>query len=161
MTTNNNHVDNRNKVLRELKDAGVRTVRLAFSGGNDEGSVYETVFLDADSNPVAVSLSENRAYECTSYNQATKSWDTNWIVTTWDAPSPSGSTRVERPATPDEISHANDIDTLEAPIYDKFGSFAGEFYVDGVLVWDVVTGTYTLSGQETVQSYESFEFENE
>lgn len=158
MITNNNHVDNRNKVLRELKDAGVSTVRLSFSGGNDEGSVYETVFLDADSNPVAVSLPENRAYENTEYNQATKTWDKRWVV--WDNFS-STFPRQSRPATPDEISHANDIDTLEAPIYDKFGSFAGDFYVDGVLVWDVVAGTYTLSGQETVQSYESFEYENE
>lgn len=158
MVTTNNHVDNRNKALRKLKDAGVSTVRLAFSGGNDEGSVYETVFLDADSNPVAVSLYENRAYENTEYNQATKNWDTRWVV--WENFS-STLPRQSRPATPDEIIHANDIDTLEAPIYDKFGSFAGEFYVDGVLVWDVVAGTYKLSGEETVQSYESFEFENE
>ena len=158
MVTTNNHVDNRNKALRKLKDAGVSTVRLAFSGGNDEGSVYETVFLDADSNPVAVSLYENRAYENTEYNQATKNWDTRWVV--WENFS-STLPRQSRPATPDEIIHANDIDTLEAPIYDKFGTFAGEFYVDGVLVWDVVAGTYKLSGEETVQSYESFEFENE
>ena len=158
MVTTNNHVDNRNKALRKLKDAGVSTVRLAFSGGNDEGSVNKTVFLDADSNPVAVSLYENRAYENTEYNQATKNWDTRWVV--WENFS-STLPRQSRPATPDEIIHANDIDTLEAPIYDKFGSFAGDFYVDGVLVWDVVAGTYKLSGYETVESYESFEFENE
>lgn len=51
------------------------------------------------------------------------------------------------------------VDLMLMPMYDKYGSFAGEFYVDGMLVWDYESKTVKMSGSETVESYEDFEDE--
>ena len=42
------------------------------------------------------------------------------------------------------------------PVYDKYCSFAGEFYVDGKVIYDVEKETITMTGSEEVPSYESF-----
>jgi len=47
------------------------------------------------------------------------------------------------------------------PVYDKYYSFAGEFHVSGTVVWDVVAKTCKMNGQESVETYESFEDEIE
>jgi hypothetical protein len=38
---------------------------------------------------------------------------------------------------------------VQQPIWDRYGSFAGDFSVYGVYVWDVVNGTSKFKGQET------------
>jgi hypothetical protein len=45
---------------------------------------------------------------------------------------------------------------LCSPIYDKYGSFAGEFNVDGTLTWDVKAGTITDEGDETTPKTEPY-----
>lgn len=49
--------------------------------------------------------------------------------------------------------------TLVRPVYDRYGGFAGDFSVSGVVVWDAAARTVTIEGQESVAQYESFEEE--
>jgi hypothetical protein len=55
----------------------------------------------------------------------------------------------------------NDKETLETIMYnsgclEEYGSFAGEFYVEGTVNLDVFTGKWAMEGQETLEQCESF-----
>ena len=54
----------------------------------------------------------------------------------------------------------NDKETLETIMYnsgclEEYGSFAGEFYVEGTVNLDVFTGKWAMEGQETMEQYEN------
>jgi hypothetical protein len=51
------------------------------------------------------------------------------------------------------------ITYLTEPIYEEWGSFAGEFSVHGTLFWDCATQKVTLEGSESVEEYQSFDKE--
>jgi hypothetical protein len=57
----------------------------------------------------------------------------------------------------DIITNEDIIESLSAPIYEKYGTFAGEFYVHGTLVWDVPAIKVYMKGQESNTVYEPFE----
>lgn len=102
-----------------------------FSGGNDEGGV-NNISIRKDGKEVC-ELQE--LYE-------TSSWDgTKWVTST--------------PTDPDKPY----IDSLVAPVYGKYHSFAGDFYVDGVLTWNCKDKTCKMDGSETTPSSEGFEEE--
>ena len=42
------------------------------------------------------------------------------------------------------------------PVYEQYDTFAGEYYVNGTVVWDVKTRKVTNEGVEEVSSSESF-----
>lgn len=46
---------------------------------------------------------------------------------------------------------------LSKPVYDKYGSFAGEFQVDGEVIWDVEKETVVRRGEESEMRGEEFE----
>lgn len=48
------------------------------------------------------------------------------------------------------------ITYLQDPLYDRWGSFAGEFSVYGTIEWNVTTRKVTLDGSESVEDYTSF-----
>lgn len=48
---------------------------------------------------------------------------------------------------------------LQGPIDDEYGSFGGDFHVDGTLTWDRIAGTVKMEKTETVDSYETSEEE--
>ena len=134
-----------------LRDLGVSTVRLEFSGGNDEGGIDHAEYLDADGNPVEVPKSG--AYERT-YYQGGKEHNDGWVV--YDRSISENWSEQYRPATDEEILWGKVNKVLCAPVYAKYYTFAGEFYVDGTLTWDVDKGTYEMHGQEETRSWESF-----
>ncbi len=45
-------------------------------------------------------------------------------------------------------------EALEAPVYDKYSSFAGEFYVDGTVVWNVLKEAVSMTGQESHEEWD-------
>lgn len=49
-----------------------------------------------------------------------------------------------------ETDHKAIADALSKPVYDEYYSFAGEFHVNGEVVWDVNTRTISMSGEEEV-----------
>ncbi len=144
------------EAMQVLLAAGVVTVKVSFSGGNDEGGPDGTTFLDAAGNEVTRPLSH--AHEGTEWNPDTKAWESvGWIASgPWDREAGRAN---YRSATDEEVQWAKVAAVLEAPIYDRWGSFAGEFYVHGTCTWDVATGTHRLTGQESHEEYDDFSYE--
>lgn len=141
--------------MQTLSDKGIAKVVIEFSGGNDEGGADSISYFDAEGNDVEGVKNPN-AY-------LTQEWDsvrrtvkvTGWQVSEWD---PIERRSNYRPATEDEIALAKVNAILEGPIYDRFGSFAGEFSVYGQVIWDVAAGTHTMTGQESHEVWDSFSY---
>jgi hypothetical protein len=139
------------QAMQALKDLGVTKVSIPFSGGNDEGGADDIDYFDADGNTVE-GIPTNQAHLSQKWDADHQTFvDEGWMVTNWNV-RPS----VSRPATDEEVTVAKLTQVLEYPIYDRWGSFAGEFYVQGTLTWDVSTGKHTLEGQESHEVWESF-----
>lgn len=134
----------KSRALQELRNKGVVKVEIAFSGGNDEGGAESFHAYDTEGNEVTIG--EANAYK--DYRSE------KWTVYEYDRQTGG---RIQRDATPDEIVLASIREVLEEPIYDRYGSFAGEFYVDGTLTWDVLAGTNKMRGQEELRHWEEFE----
>ena len=63
-----------------------------------------------------------------------------------------GQAQYAEPETPDtKLAVA-----MVVPVYERYGSFAGEFYVRGEVVYDVATGEVDMHGEEETRSWESF-----
>jgi hypothetical protein len=129
------------QALDELRSRGVATVEIQFSGGNDEGGTDGIAFLDADGNEVEAPPSPNV------YTVYTAGGGTEIRAGGWQE---------SRAATAEEIRQHNVYRVLEQPIYDRYYTFAGEFYVEGTVTWDIAKGTHEMHGQEQVSSWESF-----
>lgn len=138
--------------MEALRSLGVVTVELEFSGGNDEGGVDSTSFFDADGNEVSVPV--GGAFKYTRY-EGGKEVDKGWHVRTGEYDKPFADQI--RPATDEEIRWSELEHVLSGPIYKRYYTFAGEFYVHGTLTWDVTTGEHKMRGQESHEVWEDFE----
>lgn len=139
----------RSIVFAKLKQLGITRVDVSFSGGNDSGGADGMTVTYADG------TTKDESPFPDVHPRAVQEYRTgNWVV--WGDFVP-GVGRTHRPATPAEIEAVQWSDALEAPIYNRWGSFAGEFSVSGTLVWDVTAGEVRLTGEEEVSSYETFE----
>lgn len=101
------------RALSMLKATGATSALVTFSGGNDEGGV--------DSIELIFSPTERREIEYTDERM-------------WD---PVQKRDVAYQVTPDQKTINALWDLLSAPVYDRYGSFAGEFYVSGQIVYDI------------------------
>lgn len=135
--------------MQSLAAAGVTTVEIEFSGGNDEGGVDEMRFLDAGGN--TVEMPKSNAHE-SRYWTGGKEVNEGWMV--YDRSLGDTYAEQKRPATDEEIRVAKIDKVLTAPIYARYYSFAGEFYVHGTVTWDVAAGTHDMSGQESHEVWE-------
>ena len=48
-------------------------------------------------------------------------------------------------------------EALSQPIYDEYGGFAGQFEVEGRVIWDVSKATVSMEGSEAEESPEDEE----
>ena len=125
-----NLFNTREKVFSELVRRNVASAIVSFSGGGDEGSISGISLLDADGKEVS-HLRE--AYIGSEYDEKTKSW------------------QPARKMTTDEML----VEALGQPVYDKYGSFAGDYSVEGKVTWDVKNLKVNESGyQSYTQSYD-------
>jgi len=134
------HAEERN-VMAQLRGRGIARIEASFSGGNDEGGIDSITFYDADGNEVEAppQPSVYRVYQGGESALYAGGW---------------GQDR--RPATAEEIAQNLVYKVIEAPVYDRYYTFAGEFYVDGTLTWDVTAGTHSMNGQESHEVWEEF-----
>ena len=141
------------EAMNVLRSRGIVKVDVHFSGGNDEGGADGFTAFDAEGKEVALDLDSN-AYEDQEFDPATKRWKPiGWTVHSFD---PVERKHGKRPATPEEIEIARLRDALEAPIYEEYGGFAGEFYVDGTCTWDVAAGRSEMHGSYGHMTYDDF-----
>ncbi len=123
---------NKSEVWNELKKRGVVKVVVEFSGGGDEGGVDDTTLFAAD----------GKVYGKLGPYFPNKKWDgtkNEWIL-------------LKQPTVDEALSEA-----LSEPVYDKYSSFAGEFHVNGTVVWDVETLVVKMSGNESYEQWDEFE----
>lgn len=140
--------------MQTLRDRGVAKVVIQFSGGNDEGGADGVDFLDADGNKVEGIDNGAHVYENETWDSVNRRYvSQGWIVSAYNR---AEGRYEDREATADEIAIAKLTSILEAPIYDRYGSFAGEFHAYGTVTWDVAAGTHEMHGQESHEVYEDF-----
>lgn len=102
-----------------------------YSGGNDEGGV----------DSIKVTYADGR-----------EELNPSWCQRTYAAMVPNPDTgKWERKTLTREQMYANQAaDIIEHPVYDRYYSFAGEYYVHGTLVYDVPEGKAYMDGVEEV-----------
>lgn len=116
----------------ELKNRNVAKVIVEFSGGNDEGGIDGVILYDNDNKRIAVLQEGHSPQTYDSEKQC-------WVKT--------------RELTLEEKL----VNTLSAPVYDKYYSFAGEYYVTGEVEYDVANQTSKMNGSESHEVYDNFE----
>jgi hypothetical protein len=121
------------KFWDELAKRNVAKVVVHFQGGNDEGGVDNIVLQDAAGKEIGT-LDE--VYNDTEWNEKTKRHEPKKL----DADG--------------ELARQ-----LVKPVYDKYSSFCGDFYVSGDVTYDVKARTAKISGAEEVKQDEEFEEE--
>lgn len=138
------------EILKELKDTftryNVKYIIGTFSGGNDEGG-FDDVYLANDKEEEIVIEEKNKPefrffvdkkniYKFD--NEKAKKISVFYTITN---------------------SEKNLLDVLEDTLYstgalEEYGSFAGEFSVNGTVKLDVFNYTWNRDGQESVETYE-------
>lgn len=129
----NKNLMSRDAVFAALKAKGASKVEVHYGGGNDEGGVHDIYLYDAAGKKIG---------EMQEYYGGTSIWDE--------------ATKTYKPAEPPSDEQRLS-ETLCAPVYDKYGGFAGDFYVDGIVTWDVENRKVNDHGTEQVSHDESFD----
>lgn len=110
--------EHRGRLIEAFNQRGIARASVDFSGGNDEGGADGIVFMDADGNEVDV----DRCYHYTRRNV-----DGKWV---------------EVELTDTEQEQNKFISLVEAPIYWRWGSFAGDFSVSGTMQYNINDDKY-------------------
>lgn len=112
--------------LEKLEEAGVTFVVLGFSGGHDEGYCDRVELYGAQLEDVELNDDpQARLYQL--------------MRTHKQVPE----------KTEGGVDLLDGINVLEFPIWDNYGSFAGDFSVYGHVYWDVKARLATLMAEET------------
>ena len=128
----------REEVFERLEASGIDRAVVEFSGGYDEGG-SDAIYL------LKKVETKKTTEEDTSEERVAELREHVW---------PSG--RELSVAQKDEMRLAQ---SLTAPIYDSYSSFAGDFHVDGAVEWIVEGRRVVMNGQETVEHLEDIETE--
>jgi hypothetical protein len=125
----------RSNVFAEILTRGAVKAVVYFSGGHDEGGCDSIVLVDADDKKV-IELDPYPEYaknpSCGCYQCSdSKDWNVKHAV-------------LDQRLTAFVIG-------LKGPVDDQYGTFAGEFYVTGTVVWDATEKTCRMSGDERVE----------
>lgn len=99
----------KNLGMQRLRARQVVQAIVEYSGGNDNGGVDRIVLRQKDG--TEVTLEQHAEY----------AWQT----------------RQNRTLAPHEKADNELYEALADPVYEEWGSFAGEFYTSGTYVWDV------------------------
>jgi hypothetical protein len=107
------------RTLELMRAHGIKKATVHFSGGNDEGYAEPPSF---EMEPGLAAFTLPRAYEYIEYGRY-----------------PNPPTMKHDAPTLAQLAAG-----LERPIDERYGSFAGEFYVDGDVIWDADAGTCVM-----------------
>jgi len=130
----------------EFKRLNIQYAEAEFSGGHDEGGYDSFVWLDKNKNEVKLTDCVNKSYY------------TRTLVKRQYDDADKGVKKIDvfyydecKYETLENISLDDIFWKLGA--LDQFGSFAGEFNVNGTVLLNVITGEYKLEGNETVEEW--------
>jgi hypothetical protein len=131
----------------EFKRLNIQYAEAEFSGGHDEGGYDSFVWLDKNKNEVKLTDCVNKSYY------------TRTLVKRQYDDADKGVKKIDvfyydecKYETLENISLDDIFWKLGA--LDQFGSFAGEFNVNGTVLLNVITGEYKLEGNETIEEWQ-------
>jgi len=133
---------------------GIRYINATFSGGHDEGGYDTFTYLDNKEEEVDLKDCENYTYVETTLVKSETLNNKNNIIK-----QDIFYYEDHKYANLQAFSLDNIFYKLGA--LDRFGSFAGEFSVDGEVTIDVLTGKFKMTGNETIEEYQAIKSEGE
>ena len=116
----------RDFAMRTLREMGVVSADVGFSGGNDEGGVNEILLTMKDGSQSALKTFPDRYWDKDEQEYVNASLDEM------------------------QVKQNRLWEILSIPVYQRYSTFAGEFYVYGSVIWDVEKNTVSMSGSEDV-----------
>ena len=138
----------------EFTKQGIRYINATFSGGHDEGGYDTFTYLDNKEEEVVLKECEHNNYVETTLVKSETLNSKNDVI--------------KQDIFYYEDHKYTDLKTfnLENIFYklgalDRFGSFAGEYSVDGEVTIDVLTGKYKMTGNETIEEYQAIKSEGD
>ena len=138
-----------NKLESVFKTNKIKYIVGNFSGGHDQGGFDDVMFADKDKNEITILPKDKDDFiifaeksELLTYQEENSEDILIFKKTSY------------------ERFDFNDKETLETIMYnsgclEEYGSFAGEFYVEGTVNLDVFTGKWAMEGQETLEQCEN------
>ena len=138
-----------NKLESVFKTNKIKYIVGNFSGGHDQGGFDDVMFADKDKNEITILPKDKDDFiifaeksELLTYQEENSEDILIFKKTSY------------------ERFDFNNRDILETIMFDsgcleKYGSFAGEFSVEGTVSLDVFTGKWAMEGQETMEQYEN------
>lgn len=135
-------VMSQNEVFDALEKRGVKTAQVHFSGGDDSGSIEYIMLHMPDGTTVELPVpnwyyqySNGKCQVMRSVPKADGSWESVPYV----------------PMPDDELA-----DGLMEPVENRYGSFAGDYSVDGNVMWDVKERKAKFEVTERTYEYREF-----
>jgi hypothetical protein len=138
-----------NKLENVFKTNKIKYIVGNFSGGHDQGGFDDVMFADKDKNEITILPKDKDDFiifaeksELLTYQEENSEDILIFKKTSY------------------ERFDFNNRDILETIMFDsgcleEYGSFAGEFSVEGTVNLDVFTGKWAMEGQETMEQYEN------
>jgi hypothetical protein len=124
----------RARAMRILRDRGFIGAEVEFAGGHDEGGVDAIYGISADGARVEI------------IPHPATSWEHGEDGTWGEVPKERTQKQID-----EDVLH----ETLGLPVYERYSTFAGEFYVTGKVIWDVKADTVVMEGSEEIPRSES------
>jgi hypothetical protein len=139
-----------NKLESVFKTNKIKYIVGNFSGGHDQGGFDDVVFADKNKDEITILPKDKEDFIIFA--------DKSEIITYQEE---NSEDILIFKKTSYERFDFNDKETLETIMYnsgclEEYGSFAGEFSVEGTVNLDVFTGKWAMEGHETLEQYESF-----
>jgi len=145
------------EILKSLKETftkyNIRYIIGNFSGGNDSGGFDNVYFADGEENEIVIKEENKKDFRFFVDKKNLYKVDNE---------------KEKKISVFYSITNAEDnlSDDLEDILYktgclEEYGSFAGDFNVDGTVKLDVLTCKWNREGQETLESYQSNNDEGE
>ncbi len=138
----------------EFTKQGIRYINATFSGGHDEGGYDTFTYLNNKEEEVTLKNCENNNYQEVMLVKSETLNSKNDVIK-------------------QDIFYYEDCKYINLQTFsldnifyklgalDRFGSFAGEFSVDGEVTIDVLTGKFKMTGNETIEEYQEIKSEGE
>lgn len=138
----------------EFIKQGIRYITATFSGGHDEGGYDTFTYLDNKEEEVTLKDCENNNYQEITLVK-------------------SETLNSKKDVVKEDIFYYEDCKYINLKTFDlqnifyklgaldRFGSFAGEYSVDGEVTIDVLTGKFKMTGNETIEEYQAIKSEGE
>jgi hypothetical protein len=138
-----------NKLENVFKTNKIKYIVGNFSGGHDQGGFDDVMFADKDKNEIII-LPKDK-YDFIIFAEKSE-------LLTYQEENSEDILIFKK--TSYERFDFNNRDILETIMFDsgcleEYGSFAGEFSVEGTVNLDVFTGKWAMEGQETMEQYEN------